>query len=221
VLHSREMRRNCFTKESASRMRASVVVPALVFALALAARAQERPSEPPPQKTTLAFDKPPADWKAHPKESKPFVADFDLPAAEGDGEGTRANVLSYPMGFEDYVAKIGRSWRHADGTPWDTSKLDVQTIEANDLKLRAVELSGTQAPQHGPARENVKLVLVHIRGGGGKWTAWLEGPIKSVDKHREAYLAWLKTAREVAVARPQETDAVMKDDEVFTVEESA
>jgi hypothetical protein len=193
-------------------MRVSVRAAGVAFTTVVAAVAfaqdSGRKGEDAPRKTTLSFEAPPAEWKAHPKEAKPFLADFDLPAAEGDPEGARANVLFYPMGFEEYRKKLSQSWKHSDGSPIGDDETKVEALEANDLKLRVFELSGTHAPQHGPERANVKLVAVHIRGAGGKWTAWLLGPPKSVDKHRDAYVAWLKTAREVPAAPVEESVAV-------------
>jgi hypothetical protein len=180
----------------------------VVVAFALLAPTLAWAADPAPEgKTSLAFGTPPATWKARTKEAKDFVADYDLPAAEGDAEGARANVLYYPMGFDEYRKKVSESWKAPDGSPLpDDGK--VETLDANGLKLRVFELAGTHAPKHGPERKGVKLVAVHIRGTSGKWTAWLEGPAKSVDLHRAAYLEWLKTAREVDAPKPEETAAI-------------
>src|SRR5262249_50010144 len=108
----------------------------------------------------------------------------------------------------DYVKKIAASWKHTDGAPYSPEELKVETLEANDLKLRVAEFSGTHSPKHGAEQTNVKLVAVHIRGARGKWTAWLQGPTKSVDAQRAAYLAWIKTAHEVDATPAPETAAV-------------
>lgn len=179
----------------------SSLVLSFVFASAAVAFAEDKT-------TTLVFDAPPEGWKARPKEAKDFLVDFDLPAAEGEAEGPRANVLFYPMGFDDYRKKIAGSWKRADGTPLSEDDQKVETIETNGLKLRVVEQSGTHSPKHGAEQAGLKLVAVHIRAPGGKWTAWLRGPVKGVDKHRDAYLAWLKTGREVAAPRAEDTEAV-------------
>lgn len=160
-------------------------------------------------KATLAFDAAPADWKARPPEGKPYVCDYDLPAAEGDAEGARVNVLFYPMGFEDYRKKLVQHWTAADGTPLEAEDQKFETFEYNDLKVRVFTLEGTHSPKGADPKPRSKLVTAHVRGPGGQWNVWLIGPAKSVDKHRETYLKWLKTVRLVQPPEPVgETDAV-------------
>ncbi|MEZ0227501.1 MAG: FmdE family protein, partial [Planctomycetota bacterium] len=150
----------------------------------------------------LSFADPPKDWKAHPKESKPFLVDFDLPSAEGD-ESPRVNVLFFPIGFDEYRAKILGSWKTAKG---DALKLDdqkVETLAEGELKLRLVEQAGTYTHKSAAPKTGFTLLAVHIRSKGEQWTAWLIGPDKSVARNKDAYLAWVKTAR-----IEEDTDAI-------------
>ncbi len=187
---------------------------ALLLPVALLQPALARAQDAAPPRTTLAFGPAPDGWKPHPKEAKPFVVDYDVPAAEGDAaDATRSNVMLFPMGFEDYRKKITQSWRHQDGSALtiDDQKTE-ELAEPSDsgLKLRLIEESGTHVPKKGPEQPGWKLVAVHIRGSGGKWTAWLMGPQKSVDAQRDAYLHWVKTAREVP-AQPEEESAAVRE----------
>ena len=174
----------------------------LPLALVAAALAQE------PKRKTVAFGDAPADWKPRPKEKKPFVCDYALPLAEGDADdSTRVNVLLYPATFDDYRKKILEHWKRQDGTPLALEDQKTEGLKKGDLELRTIEQKGTHTPKGGPEQQGWTLLAVHIAGPGGKWTAWLMGPSKSVEKNREAYLSWVKTAREVD-ATDTESEAV-------------
>ncbi len=152
----------------------------------------------------LSFAERKADWKARAQEGdKQFVCDFDLTPADGDAEGPRVNVLFFPVGFEEYRAKILASWKTAKGDPITLDDQKVETLAAGELELRLIEQSGTYTHKNSPAKPGFKLLAVHIRSKGEQWTAWLIGPEKGVAKHRDDYLQWVKTAKTAA-----ETDAV-------------
>lgn len=174
-----------------------------------APRGKEVPETSGAKRKTLAFEGTPADWKARPPESKPFVCDYDLPAAEGDAEGARVNVLLFPLGFDDYRKLIVAHWKTTDGTPIKPEDLKVETFEVNGLEVRVLELEGTHTPGGASPRPGSKLVTAHVRAPGGFYNVWLLGSAKTVDKHRAAYLTWLKTVRLVDVPEaPGQTDAV-------------
>jgi len=174
--------------------------------IAAVALAQEH--ENAATKTTLAFDAPPSDWKAHPAEKKPFIVDYDLPAAEGDKEGARVNVLSSSLGFDEYRKKVASTWSKKDGEPLTVEDQKSEEWQENGLKLRSLEQAGTHNQKGGEPKEGFALVCVHVRGAGGKWTIWLIGPTRSVAKNRESYLAWVKTLREVEAPKAEESEAV-------------
>ena len=161
---------------------------------------------------SLAFDAAPADWKARPPEPRAFFCDYDLAAAEGDPEGARLNVLYYPVDLETYRGRLSHRWLTADGKPHTRETRHSSELEANGVKLYAEDLSGIYSPKEGAPKPGYRLLAVLIDAPGGSWTAWLFGPEKSVEKHRERYLAWVKSVRvlelKVVEAQPGETKAV-------------
>ncbi|MBX3467349.1 MAG: hypothetical protein KF878_10700 [Planctomycetes bacterium] len=168
----------------------------LAVVLTATAAAQEHAAPPAGPPRPLAFDAPPAGWRARPAEEKPFVLDFDLPAVEGAAEAARVNVLLYPMGFDDYRARLLGRWRRADGAPLSASdQVVVEALDRGDLRVRVVEQAGTYEPREGPPRPGWRLVAAHVRAPDGKWSVWLAGPDAAVRAHRAAYLGWLATAR--------------------------
>src|SRR5262245_33677252 len=98
------------------RLRLVATATLLVPLLLVASHAQEKKDGPDEQmkallarKSTqrLSFAEPSQGWKPRPRDdAKPFLCDYDLPAAEGDPEPPRVNVLFFPVGFEDYRSKI-------------------------------------------------------------------------------------------------------------------
>jgi formylmethanofuran dehydrogenase subunit E len=151
--------------------------------------------EAPPTAPTrpLVFGDTPEGWRTRPAEDKPFPYDFDLPAT---GEAAaRVNVLYYPVGFDEYRQKILGKWRHADDSPLTPEDQQVEQFDAGGLKVRTVDQSGTLVPREGAPRAGWRLVAAHIRAPGGQWTCWLIGPATEVARHRDSYLAWIRTAR--------------------------
>lgn len=179
----------------------------LTLAINAVAFAQEQPAPRPP----LTFDPPPATWTPHPAESKPFLLDYDLPAAEGDegGGGLRVNVLEYPMGFDDYCAKILGKWRRADGEQLTADDQSVEQLDVNGLTIRVVDQRGTHTPREGPARPGWRLVAAHVQADTRYWTVWLMGPATGVERHRAEYIAWLRTAK-VGAALAAPADDVLR-----------
>jgi formylmethanofuran dehydrogenase subunit E len=179
---------------------------ALVFFAAAAASGQDKKilDEKPSQ--LLIFGDAPKTWRvraAEPGSKKTFLHAFDLEAGEGDAEGPRVDVLYFPMGFEDYRKKLLPGWAKADGTPTTLDDQKTETFEANDLKVRTVEVAGTYTHKE-TVHKGWSIVAAHIRAPGGQWSAWLIGPEKGVARHRAAYLDWVKTVK----LGPPESEAV-------------
>jgi formylmethanofuran dehydrogenase subunit E len=187
-------------------MRSRLAPLALVLLVAAFAAAQDKKilEERPTQ--LIVFGDVPKGWKpraAAPDSKKTFLHAFDLEAAEGEAEGPHVDVLYFPLGFQDYEKKLLPGWSKADGTPTTLDDHKTETFEANDLKVRTVEVGGTYTHKDA-VHKGWSLVAAHIRAPGGQWSAWLIGPEKGVAKHRAAYLDWVKTVK----LGPPESEAV-------------
>lgn len=144
---------------------------------------------------TLTFDAPPSSWKARPPEPRGYLGDWDLPAAEGDAEPARANVLYYPVDPATYRERLSHRWKQANGQPPSRESVHESVLDGPAWKLHVVDFSGTYAPKDAEPRAGYRIVAVLLDVPGGAWSAWLYGPAKSVEKHRQGYLDWLRTAK--------------------------
>lgn len=146
------------------------------------------------QRRALVLGAPPASWRARPAEPTPYAHDFDLPT---DGaEPARVSLLLEAAGLDDHRARLASRWLRADGAPVTTEDQVVEPATAGALRLTVVDQAGTYQPPEGPARPGWRLVAAHLQAEHGTWSAWLLGPAREVQVHREAYLTWLRTARE-------------------------
>lgn len=141
----------------------------------------------------------PAEWTARPAEpqqqgGRRFQGDWNLPAADGQSEGPRVTVLAtgaQQREFETYRERLRGTWTKADGSALSAEDQTVETRKEGELEVRLVTQAGTQTPRGGAAKSGQKLVAAWIKAGNDSWSVWLLGPAEGVDKHREAFLAWL------------------------------
>lgn len=155
----------------------------------------------------------PADWKVHTADpqqqgGRRFQADWELPAADGASEGARVTVLAtgaQQRVFDTYRERLRNNWKQADGAALGAADQTVETRKEGELEIRIVTQEGTQAPKEGTAKPGQKLVAAWIKSGNDSWSVWLLGPAASVDKHREAFLAWIDQVKPGPAPEPRQT----------------
>lgn len=187
-------------------MRRSCAAQFLLVGLALgAARAQE---------ATLRLGPAPDGWTARPAGDKPYLGDWDLPAVAGEDGGPRVNVLPYPLGLEEYRAKILGRWRRADGSALELGDQRVAALEVPGLRVTVIDQAGEHRPREGAPHAGWRLLAAHIEvdqaGGPARWTAWLIGPARGVEAARAGWLAWLGAARSGEAAREARLDQPLR-----------
>lgn len=200
-------------------MRCPVLRPLLASALfvstlLLPAFAQDEPPPPPPSgdreeraprapTRDVTFDPAPEGWqKAAPSANaggrgrRRFLADYTLPAAEGQPEGPKVSVMSMgPREFDEYRSRLKNNWSKPDGTPLTDADQVVELRKAADPEVRVVEQSGSQTPRDGAKKDGLKLIAVYVRSGDDRWSVWLLGTAEGVALHRDAFLRWVETAK--------------------------
>ncbi|MCO5168241.1 MAG: hypothetical protein M9894_18015 [Planctomycetes bacterium] len=176
----------------------------LLFLLLLApalAQDEGRPERAPrrqaaPQRE-VRFDPAPEGWrKVEQGGRRRFLLEYALPPAEGQAEGPQVTVMA--MGqreFGDYRGRLKGGWSRPDGAPLGDADQVVELRRAADPEVRLVEQQGTHGPRDGARRDGMKLVAAYVRQGDDRWSVWLMGTIEGVDRHREAFLRWVETAR--------------------------
>lgn len=155
-------------------------------------RAPRRPAR------DLAFDAAPEGWeKVEPRGRRRFLVEYRLPAAEGQAEGPAVTVLfmSPVRSFDEYRGRLKSSWTRADGAPLADADQVVEIRRPSDPEVRVVEQEGAQASRDGSKKEGMKLLAAYVRAGDDAWSVWLLGTAEGVERHREAFLRWVESAR--------------------------
>jgi hypothetical protein len=143
----------------------------------------------------LAFETP-KEWKEQPAKTTPMapIHEWNLEKAEGDAEEPVVKLFHWPSAPGDADANVKRwtgMFKTKDGEALPADKVKKETFESNGLKFTTVELEGTYKD-----KKDQKSIAVYIKGSGDDvWTVRLDGPIKSVDKAKDAFLKWLKSAK--------------------------
>lgn len=148
-------------------------------------------ADPARRDATLAFAPAPVAWRPRPRELKPFVCDFDLPA------GARVNALSYPMSPAAFHEKLFASWKTDEGEPLVVAA--PRPFKANGVDIDLFEIAGTYTASGEPEPDHKHLVA-YVHAPGGAWTIRLAGPRAGVDASRSEFLDWLETVRVVPLA---------------------
>ena len=74
-------------------------------------------------------------------------------------------------------------------------------VKRRDVTIKTFEIAGTFAPgaMPGAAKQDPKTgwkqIAAYIETPSGTWTVKFVGPEKSVEKFKEAFLKWLKSAK--------------------------
>jgi hypothetical protein len=141
----------------------------------------------------------PADWKHETPSSSMRMAQFKLPAAEGDKDGAELAVFkmvasgSIDQNLDRQRAKFLPA-QGKDKIEETKDKLKVGAIEATYL-----DLTGTYKKKESPMAEKFtpvpgqrQLYVLFDSKEGDSYYLVLLGPEKTVAKHKKAFEEWLK-----------------------------
>ncbi len=138
----------------------------------------------------------PKEWKEQPAKTTPMAPlhEWKLEKAEGDDEEPVVKLFHWGTAPGDADANVKRwvgMFKTKDGEALPEEKVKKETFESNGLKFTTVELEGTFKDKKGQ-----KAIAVYVKGSGDDvWTVRLDGPAKSVDKAKDAFMKWLKSAK--------------------------
>lgn len=144
----------------------------------------------------------PKEWKEQPAKSGGFAPTHEWKLEKAEGDEDEPTVKVYHFGgqggtLDDNVKRWASQFKTADGEAFPVEKAKKETFESNGLKITVVEIAGTYKPPAmmggGEAKKNQKLLAAYVDGPGGPWFVKLQGPEKSVEKARDAYVKWLKS----------------------------
>jgi hypothetical protein len=147
----------------------------------------------------------PKEWKAEPAKGGGFgpkVA-YKLEAAEGDKEQATASLFHFGGGggsWDDNLKRWLGQFTLANGDAMPKEKAKVEEIEANGIKIKLAEITGTYtAPSFGGPKNDPKagwkLLAAMVEGPDGPSFVRIVGPEKTVEKHRADFMKWLKSAK--------------------------
>src|SRR5581483_6516111 len=171
---------------------ASLSLPIVLVAAAFARAGDEK---------KLAYETP-KDWKAIEGKGGMMApkGQWELAKAEGDNEAPTVKLYNFGgQGgtIDDNVKRWASQFKTADGEKIDPDKLKRENFAQDGIKVTYVEITGTYSPPAmmggGDPKKGQKLIGAYVEGEGGPWFVKLQGPEKSVDKNKDAYIAWLKT----------------------------
>lgn len=191
---------------SRSLLACSIVLAALLFVPAMAQDTDKPPTPPPaggkeraPRKPTrdLRFDAAPSGWTKVEGGSgkRRFLHEFKLPAAADQTEQPQVTVLGSNSAFADYQGKLRTNWSKADGSQLLEADQKTEVKHEADPEIRVVEQAGTFTPKGGDKKTGMALIAVYVAQGEDKWSVWLMGTAEGVAMHKDAFLAWVVTAK--------------------------
>jgi hypothetical protein len=146
----------------------------------------------------------PTDWKPARPATTFRLAQYEIPAAEGEAPGAVA-VFHFPGSggsVEDNVARWVGQFSDADGKAIDPASVKQETFEANGLKVHFVEVSGYMmvskamggTGQRSP--DQYRLLGGIVEMPDGNWFFKGTGPEKTMAGAREAFLRMLRSVHE-------------------------
>lgn len=188
-------------------MRRSVSLSLLVLPLMVLAAAAVDAGEGDKK---LVFETP-KEWKEAEVKGGMFApkAQWTLEKAEKDDESPTIKLSHFPGGqggtLDENIKRWCGQFKTKDGEAIPVEKASKESFEVGELKVTMVEVSGTFTPRTmtgaGDPKKGQKLIAAYIEGKGGPWFTKLEGPEKSVDKNKDAYVKWLKSAKLVVESK--------------------
>jgi hypothetical protein len=136
----------------------------------------------------------PAGWNNKPAASGIILAEFELPAAEGDEDAGRLTVSTAGGSVEDNVQR----WRDQFGG--DPESASEKEAEFNGMQVTLVDFSGEYKDQRGPfapatQRPGYRMLAAIIPVSGELHFVKAVGPAATMDKHADAFQAFIGSAR--------------------------
>ena len=179
--------------------RFAVVLPLLLAAAVFAGEGDKK----------LVFETP-KEWKEAEVKGGMMAPKHQWTLDKAEGDDDAPSVKLYNFGgqggtLDDNVKRWCSQFKTADGNAFPVDKAKKETFEVGELKITTVEISGTYTPPAmgggGDPKKGQKLVGAFVDGKGGPWFVKLQGPEKSVDKNKDAYVKWLKSAKLVVESK--------------------
>jgi hypothetical protein len=142
----------------------------------------------------------PEGWKAEKPEGSMRLAQFNVPAAEGDDADAEVVVFllrgsgTVEQNFERQKAKF-------EAPKGGELEAKTSEIKVGPIDAAMQDISGTYLDKFPPfapnpkvtKRENYRQLYVVFTGkDGGEYYVWLQGPAKTVEQNKEAFETWLK-----------------------------
>jgi len=152
---------------------------------------------------TLKFDAP-AGWVSKSPSSSMRVAEFTLPKAEGDSEDAALAVFFFGAAQGGSVqANIDR-WIDQMTQPDGRSSKDAartSTMTSHGLPITLVDVTGTYTAEMSPGsaehfnKPGFRQCAAVVETPGGNYYVKLTGPVKTVAKWNDAFVAFLRSLR--------------------------
>lgn len=163
-----------------------------------------------------------ADTWVRSRQRNPIViAEFSLPAAEGDSDNARLTVTAVGGTVELNVAR----WKEQfGGNPASES---MKELEVSGVAMTLVDFSGTYGDSHmGPGStigsSGTRMKAAIFSAGGTQYIIKCTGPENTVGEHADEFLAFLKSLKPSGVpAATEEPPAEEPDTEEPATEEPA
>jgi hypothetical protein len=151
----------------------------------------------------LKYDAP-KEWISRPPASSMRVADFTLPKVAADREDASLTIYFFGAGQGGNVQANINRWvgqmAQPDGTP-SAQVAKTTTLTANGLKITLVDVSGTYIAEVTPGsterfnKPGFRQRAAVIETPEGPYFIKLVGPVATVARWDESFLAFLKTVR--------------------------
>jgi hypothetical protein len=162
------------------------------------AKPEEKPSDGGDKKRKSVALEVPGEWRAEKaKGPKSLKAAFRLEAADGDKDPAHATLWYF--GEKGSVDKSVSVFAKMFGTTPD--KVKKESLDVGGMKATTCEIAGSFTEAQGKKKDKAadpkpgyKLIAAIIEAPDGPWVARLVGPEKTVEKNRETFLKWVKSA---------------------------
>jgi hypothetical protein len=141
----------------------------------------------------------PADWKEETPSSNMRMAQFKLPAAEGDKAGAELAVFKMTASgsVDQNLERQRAKFLPAEGKDKIEEKKDKTKV--GSIEAIYQDISGTYKKKESPMAEKFtpvpgqrQLYVLFDSKEGDSYYLVLLGPEKTVDKHKKAFEEWLK-----------------------------
>jgi hypothetical protein len=146
---------------------------------------------------TLAYTAP-TTWKREPPSSGMRLDQYRLPRVSGDNDDGDLALFGGISGtVEDNIARWRTQMVTADGKPAPDPAVVRQQIEANGLKITAVDIAGRYTGGMGPGgdtpKDNYRMLGAVIQTPDGLLFVKATGPAATIGDHRAEFMDFLRS----------------------------